>query len=117
MKYYTILMFVAIFSCREIGGPNSPDQAAPLVDELTWVAILYVGGMQCDPSDSYTPPDVKHVLNGGGIPVYETTIEYYGVCAACGCPTYAAMHYAQISDKYLAQAEQLGFQQKDPPTS
>lgn len=115
MNYFIILMLVAIISCRDISGPNSPNQIIPPFEELTWVATLYFGGKQCDPTDRYTPPDVTNVLNGAGIPVYETEIEYYPVCAACGCPTYAAMHYALISKELLARAEQLGFQQKDPP--
>ncbi|MDI6802348.1 MAG: hypothetical protein QME58_00695 [Bacteroidota bacterium] len=115
MKYYIILMLIAIVSCREISGPNSSEPIIQPVDELIWVATFYFGGMQCDPNDRYTPPDVKLVLNGAGIPVYETAIEYYPVCAACGCPTYSAMHYALISKEFLARAEQLGFQQKDPP--
>lgn len=115
MKYYIILMLVAIVSCREISGPNSPEQIVPQVDELIWVAIFYTGGIQCDPFDSYTPPDVKIVLNGAGIPVHETTIEYYGVYLVCGAPSYAAMHYAQIGSEHLAKAEQLGFHREDPP--
>ncbi|MDP2208035.1 MAG: hypothetical protein Q8K98_04575 [Bacteroidota bacterium] len=115
MKYYIILMLLAIVSCREISGPNNPEPIIPSVDELIWVATIYVGGRQCDPADRYTPPDVKLVLNEAGIAVYDTAIEYYLVCAACNCPSYAAMHFASISKKQLEQAEQLGFQQKDPP--
>ncbi|MDP2208044.1 MAG: hypothetical protein Q8K98_04620 [Bacteroidota bacterium] len=116
MKYCIILMLVAIVSCREISGPISSEPIVPpVVDELIWVATLYVGGRQCDLNDSYTPPDVKLVLNEVGIRVYDTAIEYYAVCAACGCPSYAAMHFASISKEHLEQAEKLGFHQQDPP--
>lgn len=120
MNYYIILMLVAIISCREISGPNRPnnsEQIIPPVDELIWVATFYVGGRQCDLSDNYIPPDVKNVLNEVGISVYDTAIDYYAVCAACGCPSYAAMHYALIGKEYLEKAEQLGFRQKDPPAT
>lgn len=108
-------MLVAIISCRDISGPNSPNQIIQPVEELTWVATLYFGGKQCDPTDCYTPPDVTNVLNGAGIPVHDTAIEHYPVIALCGAASYAAMHYALISKEYLTRAEQLGFRQKDPP--
>ena len=79
-------------------------------DQLVWVSQSYVGGIQCDPTTIYTPPDVRIVLGSAGIEVYDTTIEFGLVCAACGCPTYAAMHYALISDADLAKAQELGFQ-------
>lgn len=117
MKYYIILMLVAFISCREISGPNNPEPIIPpVVDELIWVATLYVGGRQCDPNDRYTPPDVRLVLNEAGIPVYDTAIEYYAVCAACGCPSYAAMHFASISKEHLEQTKKMGFHQQDPPS-
>lgn len=115
MKYYIILMLVAIVGCRDISGPNIPNQINPPVEELIWIAKFYVGGRQCDPNDNYTPPDVTQVLNEVGIPVHDTAIEHYYIIALCGAPAYAAMHYALISKEYLARAEQLGFQQKDPP--
>jgi hypothetical protein len=63
-------------SCSDLGS-------AP---ELTWVTKFFVGGKQCDTSSHYTPPDVEKILNDAGISVYATTVEHYGVCAACGCP-------------------------------
>jgi hypothetical protein len=83
--------------------------------ELAWVAKLFVGGRQCDTSSHYTPPNVEKILNDAGISVYGITVEPYGVCAACGCPQYAAMHYALIGKQDLARAMQLDFQQKNPP--
>lgn len=108
-------MLLALVSCREMSGPNNMPILPPVVDELIWVATFYVGGIQCDPIDHYTPPDIKFVLNEAGIQVYDTAIEYYSVCAACGCPTYAAMHFASIHKDFLEQAEKLGFHQHDPP--
>jgi hypothetical protein len=54
------------------------------------------------------------VLEEAGITVYDTLIVGYGVCAACGCPQYAAMHYAQIDSINLSKAESMGFSKSSP---
>lgn len=100
-----ILALFLSSSCSDLGSEP----------ELTWVAKLFVGGIQCDTSSHYAPPNVEKILNDAGISVYGTTVEHHGVCAACGCPQYAAMHYALIGRQDLARAMQLDFQQKDPP--
>ncbi len=87
----------------------------PQIDELVWVSISYVGGVQCDPSSHYTPPDVRQVLNDADVSVFDTAIEGSPVCLACTCPSYAAMHFAQIKKDDVEKAEQAGFQQTDPP--
>jgi hypothetical protein len=101
---------IALFllaSCEEPQGPGLSD--------FIWVAKFYSGGIQCDPISRYVPPDVRQVLGEAGIPVFDIIIEQYGVCAACGCPKYAAMHYALINRFRLTRAELLGFVQKEPP--
>jgi hypothetical protein len=44
----------------------------------------------------------------------EIRIEEYGVCAACGCLKYAAIHYALINSKDSSRANELGFVQINP---
>jgi hypothetical protein len=118
MKIYISSILPVIFFLSGCEGIiDSPlftsDQPPP--DQLTWVAHYYSGGVQCDPSVIYNPPAVETVLYVKGIIVFETEVELYGSFACCGCPTYAAMHYALIRKTDLARAEQLGFEQKDPP--
>ncbi len=118
MKTYIASILPAIFFLTGCEGIiDSPlftsDQPPP--DQLTWVAHYYSGGVQCDPSDNYTPPAVEAVLYLKGIIVFETEVELYGLFLRCGYPSYAAMHYALIRKTDLARAESLGFEQKDPP--
>ena len=80
--------------------------------ELVWVARNFTGGKQCDPLSHYSPPSVKQILRRAGINVYEMRIEYLAVCAACSCPSYAALHYAQIPQNKLDAARRVGFEQK-----
>jgi outer membrane protein assembly factor BamE (lipoprotein component of BamABCDE complex) len=90
-------------------GDGRPDST------LTWVAKFFSGGVQCDTSSHYIPPDIAQLLSQNSISVFNTMVEPYATCAACGCPAYAAMHYALIFTRDVARAELLGFQQKDPP--
>jgi hypothetical protein len=64
--------------------------------EHVWVAKSFAGGKQCDPLSHYNPPDVSQLLGRSGITVNEVRIEALGVCLACDCPQYAAIHYARI---------------------
>jgi len=105
--FFCMLTPFLLASCEEPEGPGGGD--------FIWVAKFYSGGFQCDPISRYVPPDVRQVLGEAGIPVFDIIIEHYGVCAACGCPTYAAMHYALINRFRLSRAERLGFVQKEPP--
>ncbi|HLF14737.1 MAG TPA: hypothetical protein VI932_07600, partial [Bacteroidota bacterium] len=81
-----------------------------------WVGKMYVGGVQCD-SEFFSPPDTRALLEGTGIEVNDVLVEGYYVCAACGCPDYAAMHYALIGRDDLAEAGALGFTPADPPVT
>ena len=96
---------------------QKPDTIVRTPDEqLVWISILYSGGHQCDPDDTYVPPDIERVLSNSDIAVFDTEIEPYMVCAACWvCPKYAAMHYALIARDNLEKAQQLGFGEKNPP--
>ena len=82
---------------------------------LIWVGKYIAGGRQCDTSSHYTPPDTKNLLNSAGIPVLDAIVIPAAVCLACGCPTYAATHYALIPNEQLREAERLGFQPEVPP--
>lgn len=104
--FLCVLAPFLLASCEEPEGPGV---------DLVWVAKKYSGGIQCDPLSRYVPPDVSQVLGEVGIPVFDVIIEHYGICAACGCPTYAARHYALIHRFRLSRAELLGFEQRDPP--
>jgi hypothetical protein len=103
--FLCVLAPFLLASCEEPEGSSG---------DLVWVAKMYSGGFQCDPLSRYVAPDVRQVLGEAGIPVFDVIIEHYGVCAACGCPTYAAMHYALVHRFRLARAELLGFAQKEP---
>jgi hypothetical protein len=83
--------------------------------ERVWVVKFISGGRQCDPHDRYTPPDTKRLLQKHGIIVYGTWVEHMPVCAACGCPSYAAKHYAVIRERDVQKARELGFEQTEPP--
>ncbi|HLB01321.1 MAG TPA: S8 family serine peptidase, partial [Bacteroidota bacterium] len=81
-----------------------------------WVGKTVVGGVQCDPSDTFTPPDTRVLLDSGGVKVYDTRLEFLAVCAACTCPAYAAIHYALIPSEDLGKARLLGFDLDSPPS-
>ncbi len=107
-----ILVYTSIFiGCSLVEGDAKTD---PPPDALVWVATDVSGGVQCI-SDDYHPPNVERVLEAEGIPVYETDVRRHGVCAACGCPDYAATHYAQIQRTMLDEAKHLDFRQERPP--
>ena len=110
-----VLFFVNFGPC---GAPTDQDLPKSIQSDSTvWVGIVYQGGVQCDTTVKYSPPDVRQVLGSANIVVLGTQIEGYAVCAACGCPSYAAMHYALIYKNDLLKAKALGFQQKNPPAN
>jgi hypothetical protein len=89
-------------------SPAHPSAVAGPADQV-WVAREYVGGKQCDPQEQYIPPDTRSLLQGAGIAVAEVRIEHHYVCMACGCPTYAATHYARIHRDSVEAAIRMGF--------
>ena len=112
MKIYWLSFFVILI----VAFSGCKDDNAVSTEEISkiWVAQFYSGGIQCDTSSYYQPPDVTEILEDEGVTVFETQVEGYAVCAACGCPSYAAMHYALIKEVDLEKAVELGFTQKDP---
>jgi len=111
-------MKIAMFTIMILGFLNFGPCLAPTdqSDSTVWVGIIYQGGVQCDTTIKYSPPNVKQVLGSANIVVLESQIEGYAVCRACGCPSYAAMHYALIYKNDVQKAKALGFQQKNPPS-
>lgn len=106
---FSLPVIMVLVSC------NAPNEIEPTNKNKTWVYIIYSGGVQCDTTIIYQPPNAKTVLEEAGIPVFDTFIERMDVCAACGCPTYAASHNTLIKEENLSKAKSLGFIQKDPP--
>jgi hypothetical protein len=104
-------LLIALISCEPFTGSGS-DPELPPADRLVWVMQVFSGGMQCGWA-SYTPPDTKKLLHSAGVFVYRAEVEYLGVCGACGCPAYAARHYALIHRRDLSKATQLGFNPTD----
>ena len=110
----TISILALLTGCQTALQAESPAPASN--DEHVWVTARVVGGKQCEPP-SYTPPDTKRVLEEAGITVFESAVERLAVCSACGCPAYAAVHYALIQKAHVGQAQQLGFQPSGAPRS
>jgi hypothetical protein len=108
-----LLLGSIVIGCDDVGSPIFLDEAPPPNVELIWVGKVFSGGRQCT-NDIFTPPETKSLLNRVGIAVYTTCVELYGVHAACGYPTYSAMHSARIRRNQLSQAEGLGFAQIEP---
>lgn len=106
-----ILSILLVFISCDLHHDSSPvihTNPSPSLD-LIWVAKFFSGGRQCDTTNHYTPPDTKALLNAARIPVVDVMIEYWDICAACVCPSYAAKHFALIEKKYLRAAAHLGF--------
>lgn len=82
---------------------------------VAWVEQTISGGVQCDPKDRFEPPDTKKLLQSRGIVVFDTETEQLFVCEACGCPSYAAIHYALIHIDKVETAEEIGFELSDGP--
>jgi len=112
MKLKTLIIPLAAFllfvSCDLLSNPGL-DSEHPGEEYVAWVEQVFAGGQQCVPDDDYTPPDTKKLLQTRGIAVFETEKEYLGTCSACGCPSYAAIHYALIHVENVEKAEEIGF--------
>ncbi len=106
-----LLLFV---SCDLLSNPGL-DSEYPGDDHVTWVEQVFAGGQQCDPKDDYSPPDTKKLLQSRGISVFDTGKKHLGTCAACGCPSYAAIHYALIHIDNVEKAEEIGFVLSEGP--
>ncbi len=82
---------------------------------MIWVAQTFSGGVQCDPTSDYEPPDARALLEANGVPVLDVVREELGRLAVCGAPTYAAIHYALIDGDDAKAALDFGFEQSDEP--
>jgi hypothetical protein len=91
------------------------DEEYPGDEYVVWVKQTFTGGVQCVQNDNFVPPDTKKLLNSKGVAVFDTDKEYLPVCASCSCPSYAAIHYAQIHIKKLETVKNMGFISTDAP--
>ncbi|MBA4312459.1 MAG: hypothetical protein C0417_07495 [Chlorobiaceae bacterium] len=110
IRTFIIGILLTFVSCdlNYNSSPVIPIDPRPF-EQLIWVAKFYSGGIQCDTASHYTPPDTKALLNSAKIPVVDVMVEYCATCDACGCPTYAAKHFALIEKQYLRDAGRLDF--------
>ncbi len=106
-----LLLFV---SCDLLSDPGL-DTEYPGDENVAWVEQIFSGGQQCVKNDGYTPPDTKKLLRFRGIAVFDTGEEHLLTCAACSCPSYAAIHYALIHIDNVEKAEEIGFELSDGP--
>ncbi len=106
-----LLLFV---SCDLLSDPGLHAEH-PGEEYVTWVEQRFWGVKQCDPEDDYTPPDTKKLLQSRGIAVFDTDKQHLGTCAACGCPSYAAIHYALIHIDNVEMAAEIGFESSENP--
>ncbi|HWP81407.1 MAG TPA: hypothetical protein VNN76_02010 [Bacteroidota bacterium] len=112
----SIFLILLLAGCGESGLPSGAEELFAGSETPVWVSRTFVGGKQCDPDDTYTPPDTRKLLEEHRITVMETAIVPMARCRACWiCPSYAAIHYALIPEKDLKQAETLGFRLSYPP--
>ena len=108
---YVILLFaalLAIVSCDLLSDPGL-ETGYPGDEYVAWVEQIFSGGQQCVKNDGYTPPDTKKLLRSRGIAVFDTGEEHLLTCAACSCPSYAAIHYALIHIDKVDEAAEAGF--------
>lgn len=80
-----------------------------------WIGKMVYGGMQCDTSFHFTPPNTKSELTSVDIEVYDTYIEHYMIAAVCGAASYAALHYALIGIEDVENSQHLGFEIIESP--
>jgi hypothetical protein len=112
-EFAIITILLAFISCEYPSSTNTTE-IIPSSNQI-WVAQFYSGGVQCDTSNHYTPPDIKSILTHAGVYVADTDVEPYAVCEACSCPAYAAMHYALIRESDLERAQRIGFRPRPLP--
>jgi hypothetical protein len=106
-----LLLFV---SCDLLSDPGL-DSGYPGDENVAWVEQRFSGGQQCVKNDGYEPPDTKKLLQSRGIAVFDTRLEPLVTCSACGCHSYAAIHYALIHIDNVEIAEGIGFKLSDGP--
>ena len=102
-----VLMSLALVGCAAV--EDAPDEADSAQPELTWVMQNIVGGRQCESGADFSPPETEALLAAEGVTVHAVEVESMAVCMACGCPSYAAQHYAHIEVADLDAAANAGF--------
>ena len=110
MKRMLLLGLALASGCSPAGGAASEPAG------LVWVAAHYTGGVQCEPTIRYTPPNTVEVLHREDVTVRATAREGLAVCEACSCPGYSALHYALIAEQDLGRAARAGYQPRTPPS-
>ncbi len=108
---FVLLSLIGTAGCRSLDPDRTSDQASGPV----WVAQTFSGGVQCDPSVEYDPPDTRSLLEEAGVQVLDTAVEHLGVIAVCGASSYAAVHYALVSAETEEGALALGFERSEAP--
>lgn len=112
--FMLMVLTVSALSCGDMGTSLSKGDMGTSLSRFVWVGKIFIGGRQCT-NDVYIPPDTRRLLSEAGIVVFATYVVHHATCAACGCPTYAAMHAALIDARQLREAEALGFSLIEPP--
>ena len=115
MRYIILSLssILLLVSCN-ILSDSEFDTRFPGDEHVSWVEQRISGGQQCTTSN-FVPPDTKKLLHSRGIAVFETETSPLVTCSACGCPAYAAIHYALIRTDKLEAANQIGFELSDGP--
>lgn len=104
---YPLILFLSLFllsGCLFQQGPSG---------DLVWVVKTVSGGEQCKKDNDYTPPDIRYELEQHGVRVYDTGKEQLSTCSACGCPTYAAHHFAKIEQNDVGLAAEIGYRRTE----
>ena len=110
LRRSSLLLAVLFAGCSFSEPPPDPGSGS-----LVWVAKSYVGGQQCT-TGRFDPPGPEEELEASGVAVYTAAVVPQVVCTACVvCPSYAAVHYAQIRTSNVAHAETLGFERTEAP--
>ncbi len=113
IAFTVFLLFTSceLFSDAELSEDHPGDE------NVTWVEQVFSGGRQCNPEESYEPPETQILLNVEGIQVFNTKKQQLLVCGACSCPYYAAVHYAEIPKDKVDAAKEIGFESTEDPTN
>lgn len=113
MRVFFVLALAAlgtVAGCRPQPAPDaSPASAA------VWMVRTYTGGQQCQPRQTYAPPNVAADLAREGVELIAAEVEQLSVCQACTCPAYAARHFVQVRAADVEKVAALGFERAQTP--
>ncbi|ERN43127.1 hypothetical protein KR51_00000160 [Rubidibacter lacunae KORDI 51-2] len=111
---FVFLVVVSLIDRPVLGMDGPPNADAETgTGSLVWVAKSYSVGEQCRRYEE--PPTPETELKLVGVEVYAEVIERKIACLACGCPSYVAVHYAEIRESDLELSVESGFERSDPP--